>query len=73
MRSMGFKPFYHRLPMRIRVWNQRLEQRKPWEHLRFNLLQQKRYRRKPWAAKRALSRAYCMSGWGQLLDPTIPF
>lgn len=73
MRTMGFKPFFHRLNLRTRIWNVRLQQREQRRTLRFNLLKQKRYRRKPWAAKRALSRAWCLTNWGKLFDPEIPF
>lgn len=70
---MGFKPFYYRLPMRVRVWNLRRERRERSEFIPLGLLKQKRYRRKPWPAKRAISRAWRMTHWDQLFDPTIPF
>lgn len=73
MRSMGFKPFVHRLPMRIRVWNLRLEIFERWEFHHFNYVKQKKRSKRPWVAKRAIDRAWRLRNWGQLFDPTIPF
>lgn len=73
MRTMGFKPFYYRLPMRIRIWNLRREQREKWEFVHFKLLKRKRYKRKPWVVKRAVRRALKLRNWGRLFDPEIPF
>lgn len=73
MRSMGFKPFYYRLPMRVRVWNLRREQRERREFHHFKLMKRKRYSRKPRVVKRAVKRAWKLRNWGRLFDPEIPF
>ncbi len=73
MRTMGFKPFYHRLPMRIRIWNLRREQREPWEFHHFNYVKQKKRSKRPWVARLAVKRAWKLRNWGKLFDPDIPF
>lgn len=70
---MFFKPFYYRLPMRVRVWNLRRERREIYENIRLSRRKAKRLRRKPAAVKVAMHRARAMRAWGQLFDPSIPF
>lgn len=73
MRTGAFKPFYYRLPMRVRVWNLRREQRERWEFHRFTAVKYDKKRKRPWVARLATRRAWKMRNWGKLFDPEIPF
>lgn len=73
MRTGIWKPFFYRLPLRILIWNIRLQQREKFGRVRLSRLLYKRRNGKPLPVKNALSRARRMTSWGQLFDPTLPF